>query len=155
MIKKFINFLADYQMRENAKYRAEAKQNAAAAAAQSIMSIYFDIAALIAQAANNIADGATVVRVRDISQICCTPPVVSRTSPVYGEVWGAVYRLRLDRGAHITAQALARMLQKEVNILTGFSGLPPLQIYVWYGADGTVNVWVVFAESLQPKVGVI
>lgn len=155
MIKKFINFFADYQMRENAKYRAEVKQNAAAAAAQSIMSIYFDIAALIAQAANNIADGSTVVRVRDISQICCTPPVASRTSSVCGEVCGAVYRLRLDRGAHIPAQALARMLQREIDVLAGFSGISPLRVYVWYGADGTVNIWAVFAESLRPKAGVI
>lgn len=135
----------DYVERANAEARAAAKANEYADMAVASRVDYELIAEMLAEAINNTVDATHLLPIKDLSQLFCEPWLGRLPSGV----WSFQYHGRYVKGYGITAEAVQRILQSELNRLCRVYQYPALTVHVTFAADCAVNIKVAFTNDLR------
>ena len=135
----------------NAKFREEAKAREYANVAINSSADYELIAEMMAEAINNTVDVTHLLPVRNLSQLF--------TQHWFGKIpsgiWAFQYQGYYVKGYGMTAEAVQRILQSELNRLCGVYQYPALTIHVTFGANNVVSIKVAFTNALRAAQKVV
>ena len=106
---------------------------------------------MMAESINNTADITHLLPIGNLSQLF-TQPWLGR---IPCGVWSFQYQGRYVKGYGMTAEAVQRILQSELNRLCGVYQYPALTIHVTFGANNVVTIKVAPTNALRAAQNIL
>ena len=142
---KFAASYRNHWEKANAEARAAAKSAEYANVAAVSREDYEVVGEMMAESINNTADITHLLSIANLSQLF-TQPWLGRLAC---GVWAFRYQGRYTKGYGMTAEAVQRILQSELNRLCGVYQYPALTIHVTFGANNVVTIKVAPTNALR------